>query len=145
MDTNVKINIFGTHSVMIANFNRKNIFPTFFTLSTIYKNIIYFFLISKVSVTFPKQIRLMSVWNIRNNLKIFLFIRISFNIYYMHEKWIRNPPKSNLINVTKALHVPKRDMCSKCGFASKQWNVLKHDICPKCVFCFTTVKCFKIK
>ena len=25
----------------------------------------------------------------------------------------------NLRNVTKALHVPKRDMCSKCEFASK--------------------------
>ena len=27
---------------------------------------------------------------------------------------------SNLRNVTKALHVPKRDMCPKCVFASKQ-------------------------
>ena len=41
---------------------------------------------------------------------------------------------SNLRNVTKALHVPKRDMCSKCEFASKQWNVLKHDMHPKSVF-----------
>ena len=41
---------------------------------------------------------------------------------------------SNLRNVTKALHVPKRDMCSKCEFASKQWNVLKHDMRPKSVF-----------
>ena len=35
---------------------------------------------------------------------------------------------SNLRNVTKALHVPKRYMCAKCEFASKQWNVLKHVI-----------------
>ena len=27
---------------------------------------------------------------------------------------------SNLRHVTKALNVPKRDMCSKCEFASKQ-------------------------
>ena len=27
---------------------------------------------------------------------------------------------SNLKNVTKAPHVPKRDVCSKCEFASKQ-------------------------
>ena len=41
---------------------------------------------------------------------------------------------SNLRNVKKALHVPKRDMCSKCEFASKQWNVLKQDMRPKSVF-----------
>ena len=41
---------------------------------------------------------------------------------------------SNLRNVTKALHVPKRVMCSKCEFASKQCYVLKHDMCPKSVF-----------
>ena len=41
---------------------------------------------------------------------------------------------SNMINVTKALHVPKRDVCSKYEFASKQWNALKHDISPKSVF-----------
>ena len=27
---------------------------------------------------------------------------------------------SNMRNVTKALHVPKRDACYKCEFASKQ-------------------------
>ena len=42
--------------------------------------------------------------------------------------------ESNMRNITKALHVPKRDMCSKCEFASKQWNVLKHNILPKSVF-----------
>ena len=41
---------------------------------------------------------------------------------------------SNLRNVTKALQVPKCDMCSTYEFASKQWNVLKHDMRPKCVF-----------
>ena len=41
---------------------------------------------------------------------------------------------SNLRHVTKALHVPKRGMCSKCEFASKQWNVLRHDMHPKSLF-----------
>ena len=40
---------------------------------------------------------------------------------------------SNLRKVTKALHVPNRDMCSMCEFASKQWNVLKHGMRKKCV------------
>ena len=54
---------------------------------------------------------------------------------------------SNTRNVTKALHVPKCDMCSKCEFASIQWNVLKYDVRPKtkeCI-CFKTVKCSKMK
>ena len=40
---------------------------------------------------------------------------------------------SNLRNLTKALHVSKQDMCLKCEFASKHWNVLKQ-MCPKYVF-----------
>ena len=54
---------------------------------------------------------------------------------------------SNLINVTKALYVSKRDMCSKCEFASKQCNVPKQDMrpTPKVCICFKTVKCSKMK
>ena len=41
---------------------------------------------------------------------------------------------SNQRNFTKPLNVPKREcMCSKCEFASKQWNVQKHGMCSKCV------------
>ena len=50
------------------------------------------------------------------------------------DKKSANINDSNLRNVTKTIHVPKRDMSSKWEFASKQWNVLKHDMRPKCVF-----------
>ena len=50
------------------------------------------------------------------------------------ERKSANIINSNLRNITKALHVPRRDMYSKCEFTSKQWNVLKHDMRQKSVF-----------
>ena len=43
----------------------------------------------------------------------------------LREKRIRNPPISSIQvweMLQKHIHVPKRDLCPKCEFASKQWN-----------------------
>ena len=42
--------------------------------------------------------------------------------------------ESNLRNITKAIHVSKRDMCSKSEFASEILNVKKRVMRPKCLF-----------
>ena len=49
---------------------------------------------------------------------------------------------------SKQGNVPKRDMCSKCEFASKQGNVPKRDMCSKYEFavkCSRAKVCFKIE
>ena len=64
----------------------------------------------------------MAVYNVKNEFENIWFMGISWNILYILEKGIRNPPKfdSNLRNVTKTLHVPKCDICSKCEIKYRQ-------------------------
>ena len=65
----------------------------------------------------------MLMWYIKTDLKIFKFF-LEFLVYSQKmDMKSANIIVSNIINVTKAPHVPKQDMWTKCEFASKQWNI----------------------
>ena len=52
---------------------------------------------------------------------------------------------TNLRYVTKALNVPKHNICSKCEFAFKTVKCSKTRHEPKECICFKTVKCSKTR
>ena len=74
---------------------------------------------------------------------------ISITIVY---HWIKSCYEKMLQrNVTKALHIRKRDMGSTCEFSS-QWNVRKHVMQQKCILALKYIKkglmfkiCIKMK
>ena len=60
------------------------------------------------------------------------------------DKKYTNIINSNLKNVTKAVHVPKRDMCSSVSLLQNS-EMFKTRHAVKVCICFNTVKCSKMK
>ena len=74
-----------------------------------------------------------------NNWKLCIYLTAQLNVI---KSWIyfRSVFVSIMRNVTKSLHVPKREIRPKCVFASNQWNVRKLNKESTKLKCYPTIK-----